>query len=54
MAKSTPTSPCVIHQPDEKRRLEGCNAALEKQFKELKAKVRELEAALERNAKTTV
>jgi hypothetical protein len=32
MAMSTPTSPCVVHQPDEKRRLEGCNAALEKQF----------------------
>jgi uncharacterized coiled-coil protein SlyX len=33
---------------DEKQRLEACEAAWERQIEELKAKVAELEAALER------
>jgi hypothetical protein len=51
MAELTRTPPCVTHPPDEKQRLNTCNANLEKQIKKLKA---ELEAALERKTKATI
>jgi predicted RNase H-like nuclease (RuvC/YqgF family) len=38
---------------DEKQRLDACEAAWERQIEELKAKVTELEAALERKAEAT-
>jgi predicted RNase H-like nuclease (RuvC/YqgF family) len=41
------------HQSDEKQRLDACEAAWERQIEELKAKVAELEAALERKAEAT-
>jgi hypothetical protein len=46
-------TPCPTHQSDEKKRLDACVAALERQIEELKAKVAELEAALERKAEAT-
>jgi hypothetical protein len=52
MTESERTPPCRTHQSDEKRRLDACVAALERQ-NELKAKVAELEAALERKAEAT-
>jgi hypothetical protein len=48
MADSARTPPCRTHQSDEKQRLDVCVANLEWQNEELKAKVAELEAALER------
>jgi hypothetical protein len=53
MAESARTPPCRTHQFDEKQRLDACVAALERQNEELKAKVAELEAALERKAEAT-
>jgi predicted RNase H-like nuclease (RuvC/YqgF family) len=53
MTESARTPPCRTHQSDEKRRLDACVAALERQDEELKAKVAELEAALERKAEAT-
>jgi peptidoglycan hydrolase CwlO-like protein len=53
MAESARTSPCLTYQYDEKQRLDACEAALERQIEELKAKVAELEAALERKAEAT-
>jgi hypothetical protein len=53
MAESARTPPCLTHQSDEKQRLDACEAALERQNEELKAKVAELEAALERKAEAT-
>jgi hypothetical protein len=53
MAESARTPPCRTHQSDEKHRLDACVAALERQIEELKAKVAELEAALERKAEAT-
>jgi hypothetical protein len=52
MAESARAPPCLTHQSDEKRRL-GAEAALERQIEELKAKVAELEAALERKTEAT-
>jgi hypothetical protein len=40
-------------ETDEKQRLDACEAAWERQIEELKAKVVELEAALERKAEAT-
>jgi hypothetical protein len=48
MADSARTPPCRTHKSDEKQRLDVCVATLERQNEELKAKVAELEAALER------
>jgi hypothetical protein len=45
MAKSARTPPVFTHQSDEKQRLDACEAALERQIKELKTQVAELEAA---------
>jgi hypothetical protein len=53
MAVSSRTPPCLTHQSDEKQRLDACEAALERQIEELKAKVAELEAALELKAEAT-
>jgi predicted aspartyl protease len=53
MAESARTPPGLIHQSDEKQRLDACAAALEGQNEELKAKVAELEAALERKVEAT-
>jgi chromosome segregation ATPase len=53
MAESARTPPCLTHQSDEKQRLDACEAALEKQIKELKEKVAELEATLEEKAEAT-
>jgi hypothetical protein len=53
MADSARTPPCRTHQSDEKHRLDVCVATLERQNEELKAKVSELEAALERKAEAT-
>jgi predicted phage tail protein len=53
MAESARTPPCLTHQSDEKQRLDACEAALEKQIKELKAKVAELGTALEEKAEAT-
>jgi septal ring factor EnvC (AmiA/AmiB activator) len=50
MAESARTPPYLAHQSDEKRRLDACMAALERQNEELKVKMVELEAALERKA----
>jgi predicted RNase H-like nuclease (RuvC/YqgF family) len=47
------TPPCPTHQSDEKQRRNACEAAWERQIEELKAKVAELEAALERKAEAT-
>jgi hypothetical protein len=52
VATSTRT-PRVILLPDEKRQVKACNATLEKQIKELKAKMALLEAALDRTMKAT-
>jgi predicted RNase H-like nuclease (RuvC/YqgF family) len=53
MTESVRTPPCRTRQSDEKQRLDACMAALERQNEELKAKVAELEAALERKAEAT-
>jgi hypothetical protein len=53
MAGSARTPPCLTHQSDEKQRLDACVVALERQIEELKAKVAELEAALERKTEAT-
>jgi hypothetical protein len=53
MAKSARTPPVFTHQSDEKQRLDACEAALERQIKELKTQVAELEAALERKSGAT-
>jgi hypothetical protein len=53
MAESARTPPCLTHQSEEKQRLDACEVALEKQIKELKAKMAELEAALEEKAEAT-
>jgi hypothetical protein len=53
IAESARIPPCITHQSDEKQRLDACEAASEKQIKELKAKVAELEAALEEKAEDT-
>jgi peptidoglycan hydrolase CwlO-like protein len=53
MAESARTPPCLTHQSDEKQRLDACEAALEKQIKELETKVAELEVALEEKAEAT-
>jgi hypothetical protein len=53
MAESARTPPCLTHRSDEEQRLDACEAALEKQIKELKTKVAELEAALEEKAEAT-
>jgi hypothetical protein len=53
MAKSARTPPCLTHQSDEKQRLDACETALEKQIEEMKAKMAELEAALEEKAEAT-
>jgi predicted RNase H-like nuclease (RuvC/YqgF family) len=53
MTESARTPPCLTHQSDEKQRLDACVAALERQNEELKAKVAELEAVLERKAEAT-
>jgi hypothetical protein len=53
MAESASTPSCLIHQSDEKQWLNACEAVLERQIEELKAKVAELEAALERKAEAT-
>jgi hypothetical protein len=47
MTESARTPPCLTHQSDEKQRLDACEAALEKQIKELKGKVAALEAKSE-------
>jgi hypothetical protein len=54
LATSTPASSRVTLLLNEKRRLEASNATLEKQVKELKAKMAELRAALERKTKATI
>jgi hypothetical protein len=48
MVESTSTSPSATHLPEEKQqqRLDACSVTLEKQIKELKAKMTELEATL--------
>jgi predicted RNase H-like nuclease (RuvC/YqgF family) len=53
MTESARAPPCLSHQSDEKERLDACVAALERQIEELKVKVAELEAALERKAEAT-
>jgi hypothetical protein len=53
MAESARTPPCLTHHSDEKQRLDACEAALERQNGELKARVAELEVALERKAEAT-
>jgi predicted RNase H-like nuclease (RuvC/YqgF family) len=53
MTESARTPPCRTHQSDEKQQLDACVAALERQNEELKAKVAQLEAALERKAEAT-
>jgi hypothetical protein len=53
MAESARTPPYLTHQSDEKGRLDACEAAWERQIEELKAKVEELEATLERKAEAT-
>jgi predicted nucleic acid-binding Zn-ribbon protein len=50
MAESARTPPCLTHLSDERQRLDACEATLEKQIEELKAKMAELEAALEEKA----
>jgi hypothetical protein len=47
MAESACTPPSLTHQSDEKQRLDACEAALERQIEELKAKVAELERKAE-------
>jgi hypothetical protein len=54
MAVSARTPPCLTHQSEEKQRLDSCEAAWERQIDELKAKVAELESALERKAEATI
>jgi hypothetical protein len=54
VAMSTPTSPRVTLLLDKKLWLEARNATLEKQIKEVKAKMTELEAALERKMKAII
>jgi thymidylate synthase ThyX len=53
MAESARIPPCLIHQSDEKQRLDACEAALETRIEELKKKLAELEAALEEKAEAT-
>jgi hypothetical protein len=53
MTESAHTPPRRTHQSDEKQRLDACEAAWESQIEELKAKVAELEAALERKTEAT-
>jgi hypothetical protein len=53
MAESARTPPYLTHQSDEKGRLDACEAAWVRQIEELKAKVAELEAALERKTEAT-
>jgi hypothetical protein len=47
------TPHCPTHQSDEMQRRNACEATWERQIEELKAKVAELEAALERKAEAT-
>jgi hypothetical protein len=55
MVESTSTSLTVTHLPEEKQQPpDACNVTLEKQIKELKAKMTELEATLYRKTKATV
>jgi predicted aspartyl protease len=51
IAEAPRAPPCLTHQSDEKQRLDACEAALERQNEGLKARVAELEAALERKAR---
>jgi predicted RNase H-like nuclease (RuvC/YqgF family) len=53
MAKSACTPPRLTHQSDEKQRFDACELTLEEQIEELKAKMAELEAALEEKARAT-
>jgi hypothetical protein len=53
VAVSARTPPYLTHHSDEKGRLDACEAAWERQIEELKAKVEELEAALERKTEAT-
>jgi hypothetical protein len=53
MAESARTPPCLTHLSVEKQRLDACEAAMEKWIEELKAKMAELEAALEEKAEAT-
>jgi hypothetical protein len=53
MAESARAPSCLTRRFDEKQRLDACVAALGWQDEELKAKVAELEAALERRAEVT-
>jgi hypothetical protein len=39
MAESARTPPCLTHRSEEKQRLDACEAVLEKQIEELKAKM---------------
>jgi hypothetical protein len=47
MAESTRAPPRLTRLSDEKQGLDACEATLEKQIEELKAKMAKLEAALE-------
>jgi peptidoglycan hydrolase CwlO-like protein len=47
MAESVRTPPRLTHRSDDKKRLDACEATLEKQIEDLKAKMAELEASLE-------
>jgi hypothetical protein len=53
MPESAPTPPYLTHQSDEKGRLETYVVALEGQIEGQKARLAELEAALERKTETT-
>jgi hypothetical protein len=53
MAESARTPPCLTHLSDEKQPLDACETTWEKQIEELKAKMTELEAALEGKAEAT-
>jgi hypothetical protein len=53
MAESARPPPFLTRQSDETQQLGACVAALERQNEELKARVAELEAALERGAGAT-
>jgi hypothetical protein len=53
MAESARTPPRLTHRSDEKKRLDACEANLEKQIEDLKAKMAELEASLEEKAEAT-
>jgi peptidoglycan hydrolase CwlO-like protein len=53
MAESARTPPCLTHLSGEKQRLDACEATLKNQIEELKAKMAELEAALEEKAEAT-